>query len=290
MAAQGKPAKGGHVKKHRSLLVMAVGFVLAGGVGGAATASPAPVSATASPAPVSAPSAVHAALPVASPVVANSEVRAEYKTSDGVTHVTLYETGFGVTAADLYSRLKAQGVRGLQDPSVARSSSAGGLQPNGVGPGGNPCGYNNATTLECYPVTWARNGNLNPQIYYWDHTGSRWPVGSAISTWNQSPNIHVVWSPGGCSSDRSTHCIDVSEGHDGYPNYWGLTGYNYDSNRNLLDGTVWIRGSMTMSTTMTAVLLVKSSATHSEWDTTTVRLAACTKQLPRRTQPAMITL
>lgn len=157
------------------------------------------------------------------------EVRAQYTSNDGVTHATVYDVADGYTADQAYTLLKAQGVKGLQDPSQKAPTPNQGVTPNSTPPEGSTCSYGTAHSIQCPPTKkWARNGYTNPQIYYYDHTGSRWPVGTAISTWNQSPNIHVAWSPSGCPSNLAYHCVDVSEAHNGANGTYGYTSWQWD--------------------------------------------------------------
>ncbi|MDI2125015.1 hypothetical protein [Yinghuangia seranimata] len=90
----------------------------------------------------------------------------------------------------------------------------------------------------CNPApSWARNGYTNPQIYYHDMSSSAWPVGTAISVWNGSPNVHLTWSPNGCPGYTGTHCVNVYSGNYGWI-YAGKFTADYDSQTHYLrDGT-----------------------------------------------------
>ncbi|MDI2130517.1 hypothetical protein [Yinghuangia seranimata] len=68
-------------------------------------------------------------------------------------------------------------------------------------------------------------------------SSSAWPVGTAISVWNGSPNVHLTWSPNGCPGYTGTHCVNVYSGNYGYI-YAGKFTADYDSQSHYLrDGT-----------------------------------------------------
>lgn len=159
------------------------------------------------------------------------EVQAQYVTADGVTHGASYLAAPGVSSTQLYQRLKAQGVRNLVTPSTGGIVALTGS-----------CGYGTAGNVNgtCPPVTWARNGFTNPQIYYHDTTGSSWPVGTVLSEWNNSPNIHVAWAPSGCPSISGSHCVNVVEGYLGATGYEAITYYSWNSGSHFVDGSVSI--------------------------------------------------
>ncbi|MEO7061991.1 MAG: matrixin family metalloprotease [Lapillicoccus sp.] len=178
---------------------------------------------------------------------AKREVRAQYMSADGITHATVFDVADGYTADQAYILLKGQGVKGLQNPSQqgVTPKAPQGVMPSSTPPEGSPCSYGTAHSIQCPPVkVWARNGYTNPQIYYWDHTGSRWPVGTAITKWNQSPNIHVAWAPGGCPGGSAYHCVDVTEAHNGANGTYGYTSWQWTTNSNpdyFINGTVNIQ-------------------------------------------------
>ncbi len=191
------------------------------------------------PAPGPRPATPAAPTPPGSPTPGvPAEVHVEYRTADGVTHGAHYLAAPGVSADQLYKKLKATGVKGLIDPSTAAAAAASSsLVESGS------CGYGTASNVAgtCPPLTWARNGYTNPQIYYNDRSGAGWPEGTVITEWNQSPNIHVARATGGCPGDSGTHCVDVSDGYYGATGWLAITYYNWDGNSHFLDGSVSIQ-------------------------------------------------
>ena len=160
-------------------------------------------------------------------------VRAQYVTDDGLTHGTTYEAAPGVSAAQLYQRLRAQGVQNLVAPADS----------SGVTPLVGSCGYGTASSASgtCPPATWARNGFTNPQIYYYDTSSSSWPVGTVLGEWNESPNIHAVWSSSGCSGTSGTHCVKVTDAGYGQTGWAGQTSATWNSSYHFIDGSVSIK-------------------------------------------------
>lgn len=158
-----------------------------------------------------------------------AEVRAEYRTPDGITHGAVYLAAPGVSADQLYQRLQKANTRGL-------------IAPSRFVPFDSSCNYGTAECLDgqAPPLVWNRNGYTNPQIYYHDTSSSAWPEGTVISQWNQSPNIHVAWAPNGCPGYSGTHCINVSDAYYGSTGWQGLTVYSWDSSRHFIDGRVYI--------------------------------------------------
>ncbi|QES48748.1 hypothetical protein DEJ50_13895 [Streptomyces venezuelae] len=158
------------------------------------------------------------------------EVETSYTTADGVTHGSVYLAAPGVSAKELAAKLRAAGVRGV-------------VEPGGVSAMAGNCGWGSAANLDgqCPVINWRRNGYTNPQIYYNDRSGASWPQGTALTQWNQSPNIHVERATGGCPNYSGTHCVDVVDGSYGATGWLGVTSYSYDSARYFIDGTVSIK-------------------------------------------------
>jgi hypothetical protein len=134
-----------------------------------------------------------------------------------------------VTTAQLYQKLKAKGVRGLIAPS------GNSVKPMTDG----YCIYGTAYALQggnCPAYHWNRNGYTNPQIYYHDMSSSAWPEGTVISTWNNSPKIHVAWAPSGCPGYSGTHCVPVFSGNYGASGWDGQTYVPVDSSNAFIEG------------------------------------------------------
>jgi hypothetical protein len=218
------------MKSRASRVILGVGLGVVLGI--AAMGTPASAAQSVRHAPVT--TASQAVPASASTAAVGSEVRAEYRTADGITHGALFLAAAGVSAKQLYQNLQKAHVRGLIDPSA-------------IVPLDSSCSYGTAECLngQAPPDVWARNGYTNPQIYYHDMSSSAWPEGTVISQWNNSPNIHVAWTPNGCPGYSGTHCVNVSDGYYGTSGVWyqaqALTWYNVDANHYFIDGSVSIQ-------------------------------------------------
>lgn len=148
-------------------------------------------------------------------------------TADGNVHVASYIPAAGVSTSQLYQKLKTAGVKNLVAP-------AGG----GVSALVAACSWATAHDYwdSCPPITWARNNFTNPQIYYHDTTGASWPVGTVLTEWNTSPNIHVVWTTGACPAISGTHCVGVYEAAYGDLGWLGIFHFATDSGNHFIDG------------------------------------------------------
>jgi hypothetical protein len=157
------------------------------------------------------------------------DVYVQYPTDNGVVSMAVYLPAPGVSAAALARKLRAKGLAAF-------------IPGDRLHPLTNGCTYGTATALggKCPPIHWNPGNFSNPQIYYFDESSSAWPVGTAITKWNSSPDIHVVWSPQGCPGTLGTHCIDVVDGNYGASGWTGYTWYQYNSSNHLLiDGSVF---------------------------------------------------
>lgn len=162
---------------------------------------------------------------------ASRGVIAVKRLANGKTTATVYDPAPGVTNEQLYQKLKAKGVQGLQDPA------GGGITPDNA----YTCNWGTATTLGCPQLHWANNGYGHPQVYFVDHTGANWPVDVSTYTWNQAQGIDSTYVNGSCPGYGGTHCIDLFDADYGATGWVGLTTYNYDGNQNLIDGQVYIQ-------------------------------------------------
>jgi Matrixin len=137
------------------------------------------------------------------------------KNRDGTVTETAYTPAPGVTAKDLAARLTARGVPNVKvadEPAMTTLAAA--------------CSSGTARTwpssATCF-VRWAYNGYARPQVYFIDHSGSAWPVGRAVTKWNETSGIDSVYRiPSSGCPGGGIHCVHVYSGN--YGSGWtGLT-------------------------------------------------------------------
>jgi hypothetical protein len=59
---------------------------------------------------------------------------------------------------------------------------------------------------------WTRiDGTTRAQVWFIDHTGSRWPVSSAVPRWNWAPTVDSLYRFGSCITPGTMHCVHVWE-------------------------------------------------------------------------------
>ncbi|MFB6618867.1 matrixin family metalloprotease [Streptomyces sp. NPDC085524] len=93
---------------------------------------------------------------------------------------------------------------------------------------------------------WSRDGTARAQIYFVDHTGSFWPVGSTVSQWNKASGVdsyYVTSCPGSW-----LHCVDVNEYNTADGNY-GVTYYNIGSDGHFTSADVWLNNNTVRNST-----------------------------------------
>ncbi len=96
---------------------------------------------------------------------------------------------------------------------------------------------------------WDRSGTALAQVYYVDHTGSRWPVARNVYDWNASNRVKSYYET--TCPNSSVHCVHVRT-YDSNDGNIGYTHIEWDSNGHFVDGGVWIRLNNYPSTTFTA--------------------------------------
>ncbi len=148
--------------------------------------------------------------------------------SDGTTYTAIYEPAPGVTADELRSTLRRQGVRGVQDESSALGIGIAGCSPI-VGTASAWCGHK-----------WAYGPFNDPQVYFLDHSGDSWPVTDARVDWYQAPGIDAYyrWHTAGCPGG-GRHCVHVYSGNYGTA-WYGLTEAS-TSGGYFVDGSVTVK-------------------------------------------------
>jgi hypothetical protein len=154
--------------------------------------------------------------------------------ANGVTTVALYTPAPGVSGQQLYKKLRAQGVAGLQQPGSVNTTGprARSVSPTGLG----LCGYGTATTMTCPPAHWPRNGFAHPQVYFIDKSSSAWPVVYAVPLWNQAHGVDSSYRYANCPATVGIHCVTATNGNFGDTGWDGLTTMPVDANHNFLDG------------------------------------------------------
>ncbi len=142
--------------------------------------------------------------------------------------VTIYDAAPGVTADQLVTRLHATGhpaATASTTPSPATASTpaqpALGLQYTCA------TGTARATCVNLNPLHWRNNGFANPHVRFNDHTGSLYPVTTAVSQWNQAANIDSFYLYNSCPFQAGARCIDVSEENEGNNGQSGHYTYTY---------------------------------------------------------------
>ena len=150
---------------------------------------------------------------------------------DGTTSATRYSPAPGVSEGELFERLKARGVRGLQEPTAMTAAQDDG-----------PCAWWTATTLTCPRAEWARNGHGHPQIYFADHTGAGWPVDASVAKWNEAQGVDSWYRWATCPAVAGSHCVHVFSSNYGATGWTGQVTYQWNSSTtHFIDGTVEVR-------------------------------------------------
>ncbi|WP_187284642.1 matrixin family metalloprotease [Streptomyces sp. uw30] len=148
--------------------------------------------------------------------------------SDGTTYTAIYEPAPGVTADELRSSLRRQGVRGVQDANSSLDVGITGCAPV-VGTASAWCGHK-----------WDYGPFNDPQVYFLDHSGDSWPVTDARVDWYQAPGIDAYyrWHTAGCPGG-GRHCVHVYSGSYG-TDWYGVTEAS-SSGGYFVDGSVTVK-------------------------------------------------
>ncbi|HCT75936.1 MAG TPA: hypothetical protein DGT23_04955 [Micromonosporaceae bacterium] len=138
---------------------------------------------------------------------------------DGTFSETSYTPRAGVTPAELARKLTANGVPGVRVTGGTTTMAAA------------ACSYGTARTwpteTTCF-ARWSYNGWARPQMYFRDRSNSLWPVGRAVTKWNETSGIdsHYRTFSAGCPS-TTVHCVIVYNAAYGKTGEWedvvGLT-------------------------------------------------------------------
>jgi hypothetical protein len=125
---------------------------------------------------------------------------------DGTVTETIYTPAPGVTPTELAGLLKGRGVAAKVEKEAVAAAVA-------------PCGYGTAnawgSTTACF-VRWTYAGAVRPIIDFVDYSGASWPVGRAVTRWNQVSGIDSIYRPSSSGCDGTpAHCVTVRSGNYG---------------------------------------------------------------------------
>lgn len=141
-----------------------------------------------------------------------SSVVSRVYNSDSTVDETIYSLAEGANPTEVAKNLTANGVPGVMVTNGARA--AGTLAA--------PCTYGISSTwptpTTCF-ARWSYNGHTRPQLYFRDRSNDLWPVGRAVTKWNETSGIdsHYLDFSAGCPSS-TVHCVII------YNAYYGKTG------------------------------------------------------------------
>lgn len=136
-------------------------------------------------------------------------VRSVQHNVDGTVTERVYTPAPGVSPDELAKRLTASGTKGVSVGDVSVSVAA--------------CSYGTArtwpTSATCF-ARWSYNGYGRPQMYFRDRSNDLWPVGRAVTKWNETSGIDSYYRDFSTGCPNSTvHCVIV------YNAYYGATGW-----------------------------------------------------------------
>ncbi|MGH3715658.1 MAG: hypothetical protein ACRDT4_19685 [Micromonosporaceae bacterium] len=143
-------------------------------------------------------------------------VMSRVKNADGTVSETIYTLAAGADPAEVARNLRSHGVPGVA--VVTDDASPAALKP--------PCTYGISRTWPTETVCFARwsyNGYGRPQMYFRDRSNDLWPVGRAVSKWNEVSGIDSWYRDfsTGCPGN-GVHCVII------YNAYYGTTGQWYN--------------------------------------------------------------
>jgi hypothetical protein len=153
---------------------------------------------------------------------------------NGTTGLWLYSAPPEVGGAGLLSMLKARGTV----PAAVESTAAVESAPQGD-PRSCPTSYGEAQYLgnaSCQPLRWSWGGFSDPQVYFRDHTPSRWPVRDSVTKWNEAVGVDSYHTLSTCPGG-GRHCVHVWNANYG-PTWYGHTYMQFNSSNFFVEGTV----------------------------------------------------
>jgi hypothetical protein len=146
-----------------------------------------------------------------------AEVTSTVVNADGTITETIYTPAPGVSAAELALTLQASGVAATVNDDLSATAAA--------------CAHGTARTwpsgATCF-VRWSYNGAVRPIIDFVDQSGASWPVGRAVTNWNQTSGIDSIYrtSSAGCDG-APAHCVHI------YSYNYGAVGWTGSTSRTL---------------------------------------------------------
>ncbi|GAA3760559.1 hypothetical protein GCM10022225_52610 [Plantactinospora mayteni] len=174
------------------------------------------VAVAATPAVATPSTSVHTDLAAAPDASQQAMVTSVVRNPDGTVVETSYTPGPGVSSAKLAERLRGSGVANVT------VEGEGGLGTLAVA----ACSQGTARTwpsdTDCF-AEWAYNGYARPQLYYIDSSSAAWPVGRAVTRWNETSGIDSVYrtTNSGCPGG-GIHCVPVASANYGATGWVGL--------------------------------------------------------------------
>ena len=150
----------------------------------------------------------------------------------GITTTTIYDAAPGVSAAQLYDKLQAAGVRGLQAPVSGMTPALSSTD----------CSYVTATSFACPNVHWTNSGFAHPSIIFDDMTSVAWPVAASTYEWNTAQGIDSYYHQNSCGTP-GTHCVTLVDANYGNTGWAGLTTLTPDSNHNIVSASIQLNDS-----------------------------------------------
>ncbi|GAA1383951.1 hypothetical protein GCM10009661_64520 [Catellatospora chokoriensis] len=164
-----------------------------------------------------------AAVPAhAAPAPSNERVVTVERAADGTLTETIYQVAPGFTGADLANNLRARGASGV---AVLSGEQASGDVVAAVAACSSGSARTWPSSATCF-VRWSYNGAVRPVIDFVDHSGASWPVGRAVTEWNETSGIDSIYRPASSGCDGApAHCVHV------YSSNYGATGWTGSTSR-----------------------------------------------------------
>lgn len=152
---------------------------------------------------------------VAAPA-AGSPVISVQRNADGTVTETTYTPAPGVSSTELASRLKSRGVAGVTVGKSASVAAAVAACTNGTA-------RTWPTANACF-ARWTYNGHTRPQMVFRDRSNDLWPVGRAVTQWNDVSGIDSLYRDfsTGCPSS-TVHCVIIYNASYGDTGWVGQT-------------------------------------------------------------------
>ena len=161
------------------------------------------------------------------------DVIEEVPHTDGTTSVGIYTPATGISVDQLAASLRSAGHSRVAVHRRPASTTGSTLQAAAVNP--NECTLGSATSLAVgnpfcpMPNFWQNEGFANPHVRFNDHTGSAWPVNTAVFDWNTANGINSYYAFNSCPFQAGARCVDIFEINNSGVSWVGFTFYNYNT-------------------------------------------------------------